>query len=170
MKVILVANLSANGRVLLSDDPQHQLPQEAMGFYLNHARQAGNLVIGANTFENFSRFPPKTKELFDNITIVVISATPVAAAGYAVVESPEAAIGYLSGKGFSEIAIGGGTGTFNSFIDKDLVTDVYFNISPVITGNGGVLGNNAFLHTKFRLAAHTAVNDFVQLHWVKQEQ
>ncbi len=168
MKVILIANLSANGRVLLSDDPQHQLPQEAMDFYLNHARQAGNLVIGANTFENFSMFPPETKELFNNITIVVISATPVAAAGYTVVESPEAAIGYLAGKGFTEIAVGGGTGTFNSFIDKELVTDVYFNISPVITGNGGVLGSNVALHTKFQLAAHAVINDFVQLHWVKQ--
>lgn len=168
MKVTLIANISANGKALLSDNPQHQLPQEAMTFYLKMAQQTGNLVIGWNTFESFAKFPPETQAMFKDIIIVVLSATPVAAAGYEVVESPEAAIESLARKGFGEIAVGGGTGTFNSFIDKDLVTDLHFNICPVLTGNSGILGHDVGLHTRFRLAAHTVNGDFVQLHWVRQ--
>lgn len=35
MKVTIIANISANGKVLLSDNPHHQLPREAMDFYIS---------------------------------------------------------------------------------------------------------------------------------------
>lgn len=60
MKVTLLANISANGRILLSDNPHHQLPPEAMKFYLEFAKKVGNLVIGWKTFENFFKFPTRS--------------------------------------------------------------------------------------------------------------
>ncbi|MFP7655186.1 hypothetical protein [Chryseobacterium proteolyticum] len=76
MKVTLIANISANGKVLLSDNPHHQLPPEAMEFYLEYAKQAGNLVIGLKTFENFLNFPQDVRELFDGIEIIVLAYAP----------------------------------------------------------------------------------------------
>ncbi|TZF99203.1 hypothetical protein FW781_04565 (plasmid) [Chryseobacterium panacisoli] len=35
MKVILIANLSANGQVLLVENPVHETPQEALGISYN---------------------------------------------------------------------------------------------------------------------------------------
>ncbi|RNL78153.1 hypothetical protein ED312_19660 [Sinomicrobium pectinilyticum] len=167
MKVTVIANISANGKTLLSNNPHYQLPKEAMGFYLKYANKVGNLIIGWKTFENFRKFPKEIKEHFKGIKIIILADIPYEIEGYTVVGSPEEAIEHLTAEGLQEVAIGGGTGTFNAFIDKDLVTDLYFNISPVITGNGGVLGNNPVLSTKFKLAEHTVNEDNLLLHFTK---
>lgn len=169
MKVTVIANISANGKVLLSDNPHHQLSREAMEFYLKFANKVGNLIIGFKTFENFQKFPEEIKKLFKGIKIIILSEKPYATEAYKVVESPEEAIKYLITEGYQEIAIGGGTGTFNAFIDKDLVTDIHFNISPIITGIGGILGNNNELTTKFKLAEHTINENYAQLHLTKPQ-
>ncbi|TYR32545.1 hypothetical protein FXV77_19125 [Sphingobacterium phlebotomi] len=167
MKVTLIANISANGKALLSDNPHHSLPQEAMDFYLSLAKRAGSMVIGAKTFENFQRFPQHIKELFADIEIVILSAGHLASAEYTVANTPEKAITYFSKRGIKEIAIGGGIGTFNAFLDSDLVTDIYFNISPIITGQGGHLVSNSSLNSKFNLVSCETNNGFVQLHLTK---
>ncbi|RXK86881.1 dihydrofolate reductase family protein [Filimonas effusa] len=168
MKIVLIANVSMNGRVLLSDNPHHQLPKEAMAFYLKLAKQVGNLVIGVKTFKNFLQFPDEVKELFKGIEIVVLSMEPFIDDKYAVVRSPDEAIRYLGGKGFNEVAVGGGTGAFNAFLDADLVTDVYFNISPVITGSGGVLGSDMRLNTRFKVEEYKLHEGFLQLYLTRQ--
>lgn len=167
MKVTVIANISINGRILLSDNPHHQLPLEAMEFYLEFAKQVGNLVIGLNTFENFQNFPQDVKKNFDSLEIIVLSNEANELQGYKTVGSPEEAIDYISSKGLKEIAIGGGAGTFNAFIDNDLVTDIYFNINPLITGAGAVLGNNSELNTKFQLKEHKVKAGFIQMHLIK---
>ncbi|WP_255549689.1 hypothetical protein [Flavobacterium sp. HJJ] len=37
MKVILIANISANGQVLLAGNPAHEAPQDALGFFVQEA-------------------------------------------------------------------------------------------------------------------------------------
>lgn len=167
MKVTLIANISVNGKILLSDNPNHQNSQEAMAFYLKRAKEIGNLVIGKKTYEIFQQIPNDSKDAFLGIEIVLISTELLTTDKYKVVNSPEEAIKYLSEKGFREIAIGGGTKTYNSFFEKDLVTDIYFNISLIITGDGGVLANNIDLNTEFKLIDHKINDEFVQLHLAK---
>lgn len=170
MKVTIIANISTNGRVLLSDNPHHQLPPEAMEFYIHFARDAGNLVIGTKTFENFQRFPKEVKQLFEGIEIIILSGSQYTVEGFKTVRSPEEAMEYISSRGFDEIAVGGGGATYNSFIDKGLVTDIYLNISPIITGAGNVLGNNIEMNTSFRLKKHTVKNNFIQLHLTREHK
>jgi dihydrofolate reductase len=167
MKVALVANISANGKVLLSDHPDHQLPPEAMAFYLKLVHQVGNVVIGVKTFKNFLKFPPHVRALFESINITVLSDRPVAAGPYKVVGTPEEAIAYLSGQGFEEVAIGGGTTTFNAFLERDLVSDIYFNISPVIIGDGAALGNRHDLHLGFKMIGCEVNDNYTQLHFTR---
>jgi len=164
MKVTVIANISVNGRVLLSDNPTHQLPPEAMKFYLEYAHRVGNLVIGLRTFENFQKFSQETQNLFKDIEIIVLSSKPSVANGYVFVKSPEEAIAYMASRGIKEIAVGGGTGTFNAFINKELVTDIYFNISPVVTGHGGVFGSYENLNSKFKVTEHKFNDGFIKLH------
>lgn len=164
MNVTVIANLSANGKVLLSDNPAHVAPQGAMAFYLQRAKAAGNLVVGRKTYELFQQISSANKEAFSGIEIVLLSAAPLATDKHQVVGRPEEAISYLTAKGFEEIAVGGGTKTYNAFIEHDLVTDIYFNISPLVTGGGGVIANNTDLHTTFKLAGHTFNDDFIQIH------
>lgn len=170
MKVTIIANISANGRVLLSDNPHHQLPPETMEFYIHFARGVGNLVIGMKTFENFQRFSKEVRQLFEGIEIIILSGSQNTVEGFKTVKSPEEAMEYISSRGFDEIAVGGGAATFNTFIDKGLVTDIYFNISSIITGAGNVLGNNIEMNTSFRLQKHTVKNNFIQLHLTREHK
>ncbi|MCT4326183.1 dihydrofolate reductase family protein [Elizabethkingia anophelis] len=168
MRVTVIANISANGRILIADNPHHQVPPEAMEFYLQFVRQVGNVVIGLKTFENFLKFPKEVKEFFNGIEIIILSDKPYAVDSYKIVVSPEEAVEYMSAKGVQEIAVGGGANTFNAFIDKDLVTDIYFNINPIITGYGAILGNNSELNSKFKYKGQKLKDGFIQLHLAKE--
>lgn len=170
MNVTIIANISANGRLLVANNPHHQLPSGAMEFYVQFVRQVGNVVIGSKTFENFQKFPKEVKELFNEVEIVILSDASYLRDGYKTVGSPEEAIEYVSGKGLKEIAVGGGIGTFNSFIDKDLVTDIYFNINPLITGVGGILASNSELNVNFKLKKSKLKEGFLQLHLIKENE
>ncbi|QQT61183.1 dihydrofolate reductase family protein [Sphingobacterium multivorum] len=169
MKVTVIANISANGRILISDNPHHKLPPEAMEFYIQFVKRIGNVVIGLKTFENFLNFPAQVKEHFNGIEIIVLADKSYTADGYKTVASPEEAIAYMSEKGVREIAVGGGAGTFNAFLDKDLVTDIYFNVSPIITGAGAILASNEDLSSTFKYQGQKLKNGFLQLHLTRED-
>jgi len=168
MKVSVIANVSVNGRFLLSDNPHHKLPPEVMEFYLEFAKRVGNLVIGFKTFENFQHFPTELREKFKEIEIVILSDQAYSVEGYKVVGSPEEAIAYMTAKGITEMAVGGGIGTFNAFIDKDLVTDFYLNMSPVLIGGSGTLGNNNDFFSTLQFKEYSYKEGFLQLHLIKE--
>ena|SRR5579859_7060154 len=164
MKITAIANLSANGKVLLVDH-NHITPQEAINFFVQKAIQTGNLVVGRRTFEVFNQFPGGPKQILAGVQIVILSSTGEPADGYQVVSSPEEAIAYLEKKGFAEIVVGGGTITYNAFLEKDLITDIIFDIIPVIIGDGGIIGVKDGLLAKFKLADHKLISDdVVQVH------
>ena len=168
MKVILIADLSANGKVLLAENPQHPVPPEAIGFYVQKTIETGNLILGKKAFDVFEQFLGGVKTNFPNVEIVLLSTTETTIADFKVVSNPEEALQYLTAKGFNEIVVGGGTNTYNSFLNKDLVTDIYFNIVPIITGVGGVLGTNNELTTTFKLAGHKLLGEEnIQIHLTK---
>jgi dihydrofolate reductase len=168
MKVLLIANVSANGKVLLAENPQHHAPKEAESFFVQQAIQSGNLVLGRKTFEVIEQFFGGVKQALPGVEIVLLSETETTISDFKVVSNPQEAIKHLADKGFNEIAVGGGTKTYNAFLDGDFVTDIYFNFIPIITGYGGVLGTKDELNTKFKLTEHKLLaDDIVQLHLTK---
>jgi dihydrofolate reductase len=168
MKTILIANVSANGKVLLAENPQHQAPPQALGFFVQKTVEAGNLVIGRKTYEVLQHFPGGAKQLFPGVKIVLLSGKGEANDDYGIVKNPKEAINFLTEKGFNEIIIGGGTQTYNAFLENDLVTDVYFNYIPLILGDGGVIGNVDDLNIKLSLQGHKVLDGgIVQTHLVK---
>lgn len=169
MKVILIANVSANGKVLLAENPNHQPPQEAIGFFVQKSIETGNLVIGRKTFEIIQQFPGGMKQALPGVEVVLLSTTGEQTEEYKVVDNPKQAIKYLKEKGFNEIAIGGGTQTYNAFLEQGLITEIYLNIIPVITGNGGIIGTTENLFAVFDLVEHKLISDnIVQLHLSKE--
>ena len=151
MNVILIANLSANGKVLLAENPKHTAPQEALGFFVQKANEIGNLVIGRKTFEVLQQLPGGLKIYFPNVEIVVLSGSTIESEMVKVVAKPEEAIEFLKQKGFHDITIGGGAATYNVFLEHNLVTEIYFNTIPKIIGDGGVIGVSDNLNTQFNI-------------------
>lgn len=167
MKVAVIANVSVNGKILLAENPNHQIAQEAMAIFAQVVLKTGNIVLGRKTFEIFEQFPGGVKGMFAGAEIVLLSSGNIET-DLKVAKSPEEVIEYLSEKGFSEVAVGGGVETDNAFFDKDLVTDIYFNINPIFVGDGGILGNNVEVVTKYLLAEQSVIADnIMQIHLVK---
>jgi len=166
MKISLIANVSANGKVVLTEDLT-KAPQDAVGIYVQKVMETGNLVIGRKTYKIMQQSLGSLKQIFPGVEVVLLSADKIAE-DVQVANDPEEAIRYLIEKGFTEIVVGGGTETYNAFLDKELVTDIYFNYIPVIIGLGGVLGTADELNTIFKLAGtQTYDGGIVQLHLSK---
>ncbi|HEY4789650.1 MAG TPA: dihydrofolate reductase, partial [Bacteroidales bacterium] len=130
---------------------------------LKDIKQAKNLVMGRKSFEVFQRAFGSTaaiKAAFPDVEFVWLSTTMQTTDDYKVVSSPEEAVKYLSEKGFNKILIGGGTETYNAFLEKDLITEVILNVIPIIT-NGGNLGNSNELNIKLKLSEHKLLTDDV---------
>lgn len=53
MKVTLIASVSANGKVLLANNPNHQIAPEVMEFLVQKAVESGNIVFGYSTYTMF---------------------------------------------------------------------------------------------------------------------
>ena len=153
MKVTLIASVSANGKVLLANNPNHQIAPEVMGFLVQKAIESGNIVFGYSTYTMF---------------IVVLSNNHEARSGHKTVHTPEEAVEYLRGKGMEEIVVGGGVQTYNAFLDKDLVTDIYFNVTPMVIGDGGVIGSKDDLFVKFdKMNYEPIIENVIRLHLSK---
>jgi dihydrofolate reductase len=168
MKLILVADISANGKLLLTDNPNHPVPKAGIDFYIQKVFQAGSLIIGRKTLDVFQQHFGGIQQIFPGIEVVVLSRTSDNANGCKVVDSPEAALNYLQEKGFDEIVVGGGVQIYNMFLDRGLLTDIYFNYVPVIVGDGGILGQATGLLINFEQTEHKLLDGgIVQIHLSK---
>ena len=168
MKLLLVADVSANGKLLLTDNPNHPVPKATIDFYIQKVIQTGNLIIGRKTLETFQQHFGGIQKIFPGVEVLVLSKTINEANGYKVVDSPEAAINHFHAKGFEEIIVGGGVQIYNIFLNRDMVTDIYFNYVPVIIGDGGILGTAAGLLTNFEMTDHRLLDGgIVQVHLSK---
>lgn len=100
--------------------------------------------------------------------IVVLSNNHEARSGHKTVHTPEEAVEYLRGKGMEEIIVGGGVQTYNVFLDKDLVTDIYFNVTPMVIGDGGTIGSKDDLFVKFdKMNYEPIIENVIRLHLSK---
>ena len=165
MKLTLVADVSANGKLLLTDNPNHPVLKAGVDFYMQKVIEAGNLIIGSKTLETFQQHFGGIQQIFPGIEVVVLSRSSNEANAWKVVHSPEEAVNHLQEKGFKEIVVGGGVQIYNMFLNRNMLTDIYFNYVPVIVGDGGTLGTATDLLTSFELMEHKLLNEgIVQIH------
>ncbi|MCC8134908.1 MAG: dihydrofolate reductase [Tannerellaceae bacterium] len=169
MKIVLIATVTANGQLLLAENMvQVNTPPEVMGVFIQKAIEAGNLVIGHRTYQMIMQ-TPAIKEAFTGLDIVVLSEKEGENSDYTVVSSPEQAVNYLKTQGHRTIILAGGLQTYNSFLDKELVTDMYLSIVPVIIGNGGILKTTGNTILNFKLAKYQIlVENIIRLHYSKE--
>jgi dihydrofolate reductase len=169
MKLVLIADVSANGKLLLTENPNHPLPPETIEFYCQQIIQAGNVIMGRKTFDMLQQHFGEIHQILPSVEVVVVSTTALSSRSYTVAANPEKAVNYLQGKGFTQLMIGGGTQVYNEFLNQGLVTDLYFNYIPVIIGDGGLLGSAVDLLSNFELSEHKLLGDnIVQLHLRKR--
>ncbi|SHM64831.1 Dihydrofolate reductase [Chitinophaga jiangningensis] len=158
MKVNLIANISHNGQVLLAGKSNHNVPQEALGYFFQLTNNIKSLVLGSATFKVLESFGG-AEQVFPGVEIVVLSAGNFSSDKYKVARTPEEALSYLSEKGFTATVLGGGTKTYNAFLEAGLVTDIFFNLIPVIVGDGGVIGDKDNFVTRFKIVENKMLTE-----------
>ncbi|MBB1138156.1 dihydrofolate reductase family protein [Myroides sp. WP-1] len=169
MKVTLIANISANGKVLLTNNTNYHEPREALLFFIQYANQIGNIIIGRKTYDVLERIPGSTKKVFPNAEVVMVSESIPSINDLKVVNSAAKAMKYLKDKGFKEILVGGGTAVYNLFLDQELVTDLIFNYIPILVGNGGILGESENLSTVFSVKEKKMLtSEILQVHYTRK--
>ncbi len=165
MKVQLVANLAANGElILIAQSNAYEAPEEISGMGFGTAMKCGNAVMGLTTYQLFS---PVMKEVFDALEVVVLNPEDVEGDVYTA-KTPEEAVRYLEGKGYDTACVVGGAMTFNSFFAAGLADELFFNLFPVVIGGGGTLEGSPDQVLEYKLVEAKAVGDVAMMHFIKK--
>ncbi|MCC8142090.1 MAG: dihydrofolate reductase family protein [Lachnospiraceae bacterium] len=166
MKVQLVANLAANGElILMAQSDAYEAPEEVSGMGFGTAMKCGNAIMGLTTYQLFSQI---MKEVFDALDVVVLNPEEVEGDVYTA-KSPEDAVHYLEGKGYDTACVVGGAMTYNSFFAAGLADELFFNLFPVVIGGGGTLETTpGSTLGGYRLAEVKACGDVAMTHFVRE--
>ena len=133
-KVILYNAISVDGKIAKINDSTPWSKTEWQEFH-RVVKQFGNIVVGRRTFDMI-----KGKQVFrrcGNPKVVVLSRYKRGPVGDTVfVRYPKEAVSVLYDKGFSRILLGGGSRLNSSFLNEDLVDEVWLDIEPMLFGSG----------------------------------
>lgn len=171
MNVILYANVSINGKVLLSEYANHQLSEKVFQVNVEDIKEAGTLIMGRKSYDAFKLAVngiENIKNILSGVELVSLSSKPDPFGIISVADSPYNAITFLKEKGYKKILVGGGTETYNTFLKANLVTEIILNILPIITVGGDWFAPDE-LNLKFELKEHKVINqDVIQLLYTRK--
>lgn len=155
MKIILYANVSINGKVLLSEFENHQLPTAIYELNVKDINKAGNLIMGRKSFDALGGFE-ELKRNMPHVEMVAISRTMERKEGLHITDKPKEAIHFLKEKGFEEILVAGGTEIYNLFLKENLITDIVLYVLPIITEGGDWFASDT-MNLNFKLTASEVI-------------
>lgn len=129
--IFIIAALTADG--FIGRDEHHTATwtsKEDKRFFVERTKQAGVVVMGSRTYSTLGH---PLKERLN----IVYSHTSKDIPGVEVTSKPPGVlVNELSGRGFSEIAIIGGSQVYGMFLSENLVDTMYFTIEPILFGKG----------------------------------
>ena len=164
MRVQLVANLAANGElVLVKHANSYEAPAEVSEMGMAIAMESGNIIMGAVTYQMFALI---MNDVFANLEVVVLSSKDAGDGVYSA-KTAEEAVQYLESKGFEKACVLGGTKTYNAFLEAGLADDLFFNLFPVVIGGGGALETMPGKTLEYKLVEAKNHGDIAMLHFSK---
>ena len=139
---------------------------EAVQAYEEFINKIDAIVVGRGTFETILTFPswPYDRKAF--VLSTSLTQLPETLRDKATLLSmkPKDLMNYLSGLGFSNIYIDGGT-VIQSFLKEDLIDELIISKAPVLIGNGiplfGSLGDDIqFTHVRTAVQSNGLVRSY----------
>jgi len=172
MKVILLAAISANGKIA-EHEGQTSLDwtsKEDLHFFIEKTKEIGVLIMGRKTFETIGK-PLKGRR------VIVITKE-----GREVMEEkdgngkveftseqPRELLERLQKEGIESVIIAGGSSIYSQFLSEGLITEVFLTVEPVLFGNGVSLASG-FERINLSLVESTRLGEgSVLLHFVCQK-
>lgn len=136
MKVFIIAAQTADGFIAKSTDQvsTNWTSIDDKKFFAEKTKQAGVVVMGSSTYKTFN------KPLKDRINIVYSRGESFDGTEPTSL-SPKELLDSLEKRGFSEVAICGGSSIYTMFAKAGVIDSIYLTIEPVVFGNGISLFN-----------------------------
>ncbi len=142
MKITLHLAISADGFIAKPDGDSGWVAPADEGLFKNRAKEAGCLVVGKRTFEQYqgSIYPVENA-----INIILTRHPDPKLAGAMFANSPAEAVALAKENGCAGILIAGGAHTSAAFLQAGLIDEIFFSVHPLILG----AGINPFAGTAF---------------------
>ncbi len=154
-----------NGFIAKENDDTSWISNEEWDSYSARIRKAGNLIVGRRTYYILTK-QPEYSELKD-VKLVVVSHQDIQKVDrdHIVVTTPRESLEIL--KDYEEVVIAGGGILNASFVEENLVDEIYIDIEPILFGKGIILFNGEDCERRLKLIDIKKITkNEVQLHYL----
>lgn len=165
MKIILWAEIMANGFYPHAPSPQFQTPAEIWADFYGHVAGAGNVIFGRKTVEEVRAAGGDPH--YAKADVVAVSRRVSDLPGILCAPSPQQAAAMLEAKGHTVAFVGGGETILNAFLAEGLADELIFLIPPAIGGREFSVALPEGQHRDLRLHAVKELGSgCVKLHYL----
>src|SRR3989338_9286316 len=164
MKVILYMAISLNGIIAKGNDDTSWISKEEWDSYSLAVRAAGNLIVGHRSYGILTKQPEFSE--FKDVKLVVVAQKDfqTLAENHLVAHSPKEALKLLSD--FEQVVVAGGGALNASFVEENLVDEIFIDIEPIIFVQGIPLFRDKDFECNLKLVGQKKMSDSeVQLHY-----
>jgi len=164
MKVILYMAISLNGMIAKSDDDTSWISKEEWDSYSLAVRTAGNLIVGHRTYNILTKQPEFAE--FKDIKLVVVTQDDfqTLAQNHLVAQSPKEALKLLND--FEQVVVAGGGMLNASFVEENLVDEIFIDIEPIVLGQGIPLFRDKNFERNLKFVGQKKISENeIQLHY-----
>jgi dihydrofolate reductase len=166
MKAILYMTTTVNGIIAKHDDSANFITPTESASYVTTVTNAGALIIGRRTYEILSTQPEFQVFLKARVKIVAVSHGDfeLKDPAHVIAHSPKEALNLV--KSFDEVIIAGGGKLDASFLDANLIDEIYLDVEPAIVSEGIPLFSGGIADRKLKfLGSKKLGENEIQLHY-----
>lgn len=164
MKIILHVSISADGYIAKLDGDSDWVSKIDCDLFLQRIAEAGSLIVGRKTFEQYhgDLYPRKGA-----VNVVITTRNDNAQEeGTFFAGSPEEAIRILEQNGCDKAILAGGGHVNTSFLDLNLIDEIYFTVHPLLINQGIKAFEGAEASPKLTLLNTREISEgLVELHY-----
>ncbi|MCD8484233.1 dihydrofolate reductase [Candidatus Woesebacteria bacterium] len=106
-------------------------------FYVSHLKQSDAIIIGRQTFNTFHRYPKNSHWYIYTSQPEKFAAPTTPTVQFEATNVPPAELlEQLKAKGYSSVALCGGSSIYSLFLQAGLVDKLYLTVEPLVFGTG----------------------------------
>lgn len=162
IKVFIIAAISADGFIGKNEKENSMswTSPEDRKFFVTMTKRARVMVMGRKTFETIGKaLPGRTTIVYTKKKSDFPSSVETTSL------SPKELLGSLEKKGFTEVAICGGTSIYSLFLKENAVDELYLTVEGILFGSGIKFLDHSLERTLTLLSTQQIGPNTVVLHY-----
>jgi len=165
MKVTLYMAISIDGYIAKKDGDSHWVSEADSKIFEKKIEEAGCIVVGRKTFDQYYNdlYPV---EGVTNIVLTNDATRKDKNENVIFVPSPKEALQVAEKKGYDKVLLIGGDHVNGTFIQENLIDDVFLSVHPLVLGEGIKIFENFRKQVELNFVGSKEMEDgLVQLHY-----